>query len=221
MARRHGPGRRPPVMTDAKTAGEPDTAVHAQHLAMVSADPAKRVGDARCIVAPHRDSGVFEAPPEPFRRPPAATEPVIEHPACDSAFSRPDQRIRELGAHRVLLDDVVLEVDCPRGRLDRVEPSREVFRAVTQKLDRVPVRRLCVRDADEARSGQGLERRTAKISGAVANIQVQCPAAVPRSRVAGAAPGRGPGSRGRVISTAAPPVVPEPLSFTVFPVIAS
>jgi hypothetical protein len=139
-----------PHAAHAQPGYERHLAVHDQALPVVAAQPAEGVVEARRVVAAHVDAVRAETLPEPARGVSDGAHPVV-HQANRNARSRLlRERFQEALAHRVLVEDVALEMDGAARTGDGVEPGRVVLSRVAEQANGVARNRL--------RSGGARER---------------------------------------------------------------
>src|SRR5262249_60704048 len=111
-----------PRLSDAETADETDQAIHGDHLAVIAADPAQRTRRSRRVVAADLDAARPQPVPESPRRLAEPAHPVVDD-AYRHALARPRyQRVAELLADFVVVNDVALEVDVAARAGDRIGP---------------------------------------------------------------------------------------------------
>src|SRR5262249_25343529 len=127
-----------PVLADAEAGDEPDRPVHAEHLAMIPAEPAQRTRETGRVVAAHLDAARAQSLPEAPRGLSEAAHPVVDDADAHAVPGLRDQGGAELLADRVVVDDVALEVDAAGRAGDRAEPGRIVLGRVLQHPDAVP-----------------------------------------------------------------------------------
>ena len=126
-----------PGIADAQAGDEADAAVHHQRLAVVAAEPAERAFETGRIEAADLDAGLRHRPKHRARGLPEAAEPVVEEVDVDSGAGALRQQVHEGPAGRVVVDDVVFELDRAFRRLDRFQPCRIVLGAVFQQCQAV------------------------------------------------------------------------------------
>ena len=127
-----------PRLSDAETTDKPDRAVHGEHLSMIPAEPTQRARRSRRVVAANLDPPGAQSPPEHARGLAESAHPVVDDPHGDTVARPGDQRVAELGADGVVVNDIALEVDEPGRPRDRVEPRRVVLARVLQEANAVP-----------------------------------------------------------------------------------
>src|SRR6185312_5718218 len=142
--------RADPHPSDAQTRDEADDAVHGNHLAVVSTDPAERTIESRRVVAADLDTCAPQSIPEAARRLAEPAHPVVQQPHLHAFGGLADQRVGEPPALIVLVNDVHLEVNRALRAGDRFEPGGIVLFGVPQDLDAVAVA--------ERRAGRARER---------------------------------------------------------------
>ena len=147
-----------PFLRKADAGDEADVAVDDEQFAMVAADPAERAVESRRIEDAHFSAGVVQRFPE-FRAGIAeAAEPVVDDGDAHARRRAFAQRVAELTADVVILDDVVLEKDAVAARADRGEPCVEVGARIDQQLDRVAGAQDGIGRAIERVAGQAPHR---------------------------------------------------------------
>jgi hypothetical protein len=146
-----------PRLSHAETADEAHPAVDREDLPVVTAQPSERARQARRVVTAHLDTARPQTVPELSRGLAEAAQPVVDDADADPVGRPRDQRVAELLAARVVMNDVALEVDGPGGAGDCVEPRRVVLAGVLQELDVVAGQERRAGGARERLLGEGAD----------------------------------------------------------------
>ena len=102
---------------------------------MIAAQPTQRARGRRSVVATNLDAAGPQSPPELARGLAESAHPVVDDPHGHTVARPGNQRVAEVLAHGVVVNDVALEVDEAPGTGDRVEPRRIVLARVPQQTD--------------------------------------------------------------------------------------
>jgi hypothetical protein len=146
---------------DAQTGDESDRAVDREHLAMVAGEPRQRRVETRRVVAAHLDAAGAQAIPEAARSAADAAQPVVDETYAHAGLRLADERVSEPRARRVVVEDIVLEMNVVGGRADRFDPGRVVLASVPQQPDAVAFDQGRARCARERLIGKLTHRRHA------------------------------------------------------------
>ena len=126
-----------PDRSHAKAHDKGRLAVDRDHLAVIARHPAERAVEPGRIEAANMDARLPEPAPVALRGLAQTPQPVVYQPHLDSVPGALDQGVGKTPARRVVVDDVVFEVDAALGRGDRLQPTRVVFAGVAQQPDAV------------------------------------------------------------------------------------
>ena len=103
---------------------------------MIALEHAIGIAEGGAVEGAHLDTCAAEWPPVPPRRRPAP-HPIIQDPYLDPLASFFQEDIPERPPHRIVPEDVVLEVDVTLGPRDRLQPGVERDGSVELEAKRV------------------------------------------------------------------------------------
>src|SRR5262249_22753394 len=122
-----------PHSSPAQNPHETATTLHTYEFAMIASQPiegaerAEGIVEARTIETPHLDSGFAQTSPELVGRRVEGAYPVVNQPYAYAVARFLAERVGEDLTLLVFMNDVAFKMDCPPGRLDRLEPGGVIF----------------------------------------------------------------------------------------------
>ena len=125
---------------------------------MIPAEPTQRARRSRRVVAANLDTPGAQSPPEPARGLAESAHPVVDDADRDTLACPGDQRVAEVLADGVVVNDVAFEMDVSGRAGDRVEPRRIVLARVLQQANAVARHERCAGGSRECLLGERAHR---------------------------------------------------------------